>query len=147
MHETSFVRFCLKLTSDAISYLGVPRSTLGHSRRDSSTNPMFIIAFVQVRPDGHREPRNWVLCRFYIARLFIIRLKKRLKNLLVISAWNWNDFFEVWSFKFYGLKEKLGLTLSLPVFPSVFWWFLIFSGGSKGNIGKERVNPNFSFNP
>ena len=39
-------------------YLAFPQSTLGHSRGDSLTNPMIITAFVQIRPKGHREPRN-----------------------------------------------------------------------------------------
>ena len=41
-------------------YLAVPRPHLGHSEGDSLTNPMLITAFVQVRPEGHREPRNEV---------------------------------------------------------------------------------------
>ena len=40
--------------------LAVPRPTLTHSRGDSLTNPMLITAFVQVRPQGHWEPRNEV---------------------------------------------------------------------------------------
>ena len=40
------------------SYLTVPRPTLGHSQGDSLTNPMLITAFVHVRPEGHRKPRN-----------------------------------------------------------------------------------------
>ena len=40
-------------------YFAVPRPTLGHSQGDSLTNPMLIITFVQVRPEGHREPRNF----------------------------------------------------------------------------------------
>ena len=42
--------------------MAVPRPTLGHSQADSLTNPMLITAFVQVRPEGHREPRNEVGC-------------------------------------------------------------------------------------
>ena len=41
-------------------YLVVPRPTLGHSQGDSLTNPMLITAFVHIRPEGHREPRNEV---------------------------------------------------------------------------------------
>ena len=41
-------------------YLAVPRSTLGHNRGDSLTNPMLTTALVQVPPEGHREPRNEV---------------------------------------------------------------------------------------
>ena len=41
-------------------YLAVPRPTLGHSPGDSLTNLMLIIAFVQVQPESHREPRNEV---------------------------------------------------------------------------------------
>ena len=41
-------------------YLAVPRPTLGHSQGDSLTNLMLITTFVQVRPEGHREPRNKV---------------------------------------------------------------------------------------
>ena len=41
-------------------YFAVPRPTLGHSQGASLTNPMLITAFVQVRPEGHREPRNEV---------------------------------------------------------------------------------------
>ena len=41
-------------------YLAVPRPTLGHSQGDSLTNPMLITAFVHIRPEGHREPRNKV---------------------------------------------------------------------------------------
>ena len=41
-------------------YLAVPRPTMGHSRRDILTNPMFIAAFVHFRPEGHQEPRNEV---------------------------------------------------------------------------------------
>ena len=44
-------------------YLAVPGRTLGHSRGDSLTNPMLITAFVQFRPEGHREPRNEVGCK------------------------------------------------------------------------------------
>ena len=39
-------------------HLAVPRPTLGHSQGDSLTNLMSITAFLQVRPEGHREPRN-----------------------------------------------------------------------------------------
>ena len=31
-------------------------ATLGHSQGDSLTNLMLITAFVQVQPEGHREP-------------------------------------------------------------------------------------------
>ena len=41
-------------------FLAVPRPTLGHSQGDSLTNPMLITAFVHIRPEGHREPRNEV---------------------------------------------------------------------------------------
>ena len=41
-------------------YLAVPQPTLSHSQGDSLTNPMLITAFVHVRPEGHREPRNEV---------------------------------------------------------------------------------------
>ena len=41
-------------------YLAVPQPTLGHSQGDSLTNPMLITVFVQVRPEGHREPLNEV---------------------------------------------------------------------------------------
>ena len=41
-------------------YLAVPQPTLGHSQGDTLTNPMLITAFVQVRPESHREPRNEV---------------------------------------------------------------------------------------
>ena len=41
-------------------YLAVPQQTLGHSQGDSLTNPMFITAFVQVRPKGHWKPCNKV---------------------------------------------------------------------------------------
>ena len=36
-------------------YLAVLRPTLDHSRGDSFTNPMLIIAFVLFRPEGHGE--------------------------------------------------------------------------------------------
>ena len=41
-------------------YLVAPRPTLGHSQRDSLTNPMLITAFYLCRPEGHWEPRNEV---------------------------------------------------------------------------------------
>ena len=41
-------------------YLAVLRPTLSHSQGDSLTNPMLIIAFVDVRTEGHREPHNEV---------------------------------------------------------------------------------------
>ena len=41
-------------------YFAVTRPTLGHSQGFSLTNPMLITAFVQVRPEGHREPRSEV---------------------------------------------------------------------------------------
>ena len=41
-------------------YLAVPQPTLDHSQGDSLTNPMLITAFVHIRPEGHREPRNEV---------------------------------------------------------------------------------------
>ena len=41
-------------------YLAVPWPTLGHSQGDSLPNPMLIIAYVHIRPKGHREPRNEV---------------------------------------------------------------------------------------
>ena len=41
-------------------YLAAPQPTLGHSQGDSLTNPMLITAFVHIRPEGHREPRNEV---------------------------------------------------------------------------------------
>ena len=40
--------------------MAVPRPTLGHSQGESLTDPVLIIAFVQARPEGHREPRNKV---------------------------------------------------------------------------------------
>ena len=41
-------------------YLAVPWPILGHSQGDSLTNLTLITAFVQVRPEGHQEPRNEV---------------------------------------------------------------------------------------
>ena len=41
-------------------YLAVPRPTLGHSQGDSLPNLMLIIAYVHIRPEGHREPHNKV---------------------------------------------------------------------------------------
>ena len=41
-------------------YLAVPRPTLGHFWGDSLPNPMLITAFLLIRPEGHREPRNEV---------------------------------------------------------------------------------------
>ena len=41
-------------------YLAVPRPTLSHSQGNSLTNLMLITVFVQVRPEGHWEPRNEV---------------------------------------------------------------------------------------
>ena len=41
-------------------YLAVPRPTLGHSQGDSLTNLMLITAFVHIRPESQREPRNEV---------------------------------------------------------------------------------------
>ena len=38
----------------------VLRPSSGHSQRDSLTNLMLIIAFVQIRPEGHQEPCNKV---------------------------------------------------------------------------------------
>ena len=40
--------------------MAVPRPTLGHSQGDTLTNLMLITAFVHIRPEGHREPRNEV---------------------------------------------------------------------------------------
>ena len=40
--------------------MAVPRPTLGHSQGDSLPNPMLIIAYVHIRPEGHRESRNEV---------------------------------------------------------------------------------------
>ena len=42
------------------SYLAAPRPTLGHYREDSFTNPTLITAFLQLWPEGHREPRSEV---------------------------------------------------------------------------------------
>lgn len=42
------------------SYLPVPRPTLGHYWGDSLNNPIRITAFVQVWPEGVREPCNGV---------------------------------------------------------------------------------------
>ena len=39
-------------------YFAVPRPTLGHYRGDSLTHAMLITAFLHIRPEGHREPRN-----------------------------------------------------------------------------------------
>ena len=39
-------------------YLAVPQPSLGHSQGDSLTNLMLITAFVHIRLEGHREPRN-----------------------------------------------------------------------------------------
>ena len=50
-----FVLFCF-----FNCYLALPRPTLGHSQRDSLTNPMLIMAFVHVRSIGHQESRNKV---------------------------------------------------------------------------------------
>ena len=41
-------------------FLAVPRPTLGHSQGDSLTNPILITAYVRIRLEGHREPRNQV---------------------------------------------------------------------------------------
>ena len=40
--------------------MALPRPTLGHSQRDSLTNPMLITAFVHIRSEGHQVPRNEV---------------------------------------------------------------------------------------
>ena len=39
-------------------YLAVQRPALGHSQGDSLNNTMLITAFVQVPPEGYREPLN-----------------------------------------------------------------------------------------
>ena len=41
-------------------YLTVPEPPFGHFQGDSLTNPMLITAFVHVRPEVHRGPRNEV---------------------------------------------------------------------------------------
>ena len=33
-------------------YLAVPQPTLGHSQGDGLTNPMLIIAYIHIRPEG-----------------------------------------------------------------------------------------------
>ena len=40
--------------------LTAPRPTLGHSQRDSLTNPMLITMCYLYRPEGNREPRSKV---------------------------------------------------------------------------------------
>ena len=40
--------------------MSVPWPTLGHSRGGSLSNPMLTTAYVHIRPEGHREPRNFV---------------------------------------------------------------------------------------
>ena len=41
-------------------YLAAPQPTLSLSQEDSPTNSMLINAFVHIRPEGYREPRNEV---------------------------------------------------------------------------------------
>ena len=41
-------------------YLATPRPTMGNFRGDSFTHPMLITAFLNFRPEDHREPRNKV---------------------------------------------------------------------------------------
>ena len=41
-------------------YLALPQPNLSHSRCDSLTTPMLITAFVQFRPEDHRETHNEV---------------------------------------------------------------------------------------
>ena len=43
-----------------ICYSAAPRPTLGHWRGFSLTNPIIIIVFYNVRPEGHQKPRNEV---------------------------------------------------------------------------------------
>ena len=65
-------------------YLAAPRPTMGNFWGDSLTHPMLITAFLNFRPEGHREPRNKVgtlspaerlvgfepgTCRFLLQRL------------------------------------------------------------------------------
>ena len=50
-------------------YFPVPQPTLGHSQRESLTDPVLITAFAQVRPEGHREPRNKVGLLSLVERL------------------------------------------------------------------------------
>ena len=40
--------------------LATPRPTLGHYRGDSLTHSLLITAFLQIWPEGHREPRSEV---------------------------------------------------------------------------------------
>ena len=41
-------------------YLAAQRTTLGHYQGGCFTHPMLITAFLPIRPEGHREPRNEV---------------------------------------------------------------------------------------
>ena len=52
--------FSFKKKKKKTYYLAVPRPTLGHFQGDSLANPMLITAFIYVRLEGHREPRNEV---------------------------------------------------------------------------------------
>lgn len=61
-------------------YLALSWPTFGHSWGNSLTDPMLIIAFVQVRPEGHHKPRSKVgslsltehLVGFELERLVIL---------------------------------------------------------------------------
>ena len=80
--------------------MAVSWPTLGHSQRDSLTDPMLITAYVRIRLKGHREPRNEVgslrlaerltgfepgTFRFLIQRL---NCSKAFKNLFILIPKN-----------------------------------------------------------
>ena len=41
-------------------WLSHAQISLGHSRGDNLTNPIFLTVFIQFRPEGHQECRNEV---------------------------------------------------------------------------------------
>ena len=64
-HKSTFKQFCnihleIHEISFFICFLIAPQPILGHSRGDSLSHLMLIIAYVKFRPEGHREPRNEV---------------------------------------------------------------------------------------